>query len=111
EHISASSSTVVLRMGLFDFNPFQGKGSGKNQDFLDEQWEAQQAILKARQSGGLTKDQLQNKYKKQVKDNASEGAIKDEPRTPPAAQPIATSQSTTPSFAFFATTAESDLGR
>ena len=47
--------------GWFDFNPIQGGGSAK--DDLDEQWEAQQAILRARR-GEFTKDQLKTKYSK-----------------------------------------------
>jgi hypothetical protein len=57
--------------GLFDFNPFKGSGSGGNQDFLDEQWEAQQAILRARQ-GQFTKEDLQKKYKPQPKEDSAD---------------------------------------
>lgn len=48
-------------MGWFDFNPVHGSGSGK--DNLDEQWEAQQEILRARRAGNLDKQHLKQKYK------------------------------------------------
>jgi hypothetical protein len=51
-----------LYMGWFDFNPIRGSGSGKDKDFLDEEFEAQQAVLRARQQEGLTKDNLKKKY-------------------------------------------------
>ena len=50
-----------LSMGLFDFKPVHGSGSGK--DVLDEQWEAQQAILRARRAGHIDKEHLKEKYK------------------------------------------------
>jgi hypothetical protein len=50
-----------LSMGWLDFKPVQGSGSGK--DKLDEQWEAQQAMLRARRAGGIDKEHLKNKYK------------------------------------------------
>mmetsp|Transcript_10771 Transcript_10771/g.17529 ORF Transcript_10771/g.17529 Transcript_10771/m.17529 type:complete len:153 (-) Transcript_10771:310-768(-) len=37
-----------MHMGLFDMNPFHGSGSGGTKEALDEQWEAQQEILRAR---------------------------------------------------------------
>lgn len=55
------SSNVVL-YGWFDFKPMHGSGSGGNQDALDEQWEAQQAIL-ANRRGHLDKAHLKEKYK------------------------------------------------
>jgi hypothetical protein len=51
-----------LYMGWFDFNPIRGSGSGKNKDLLDEEFEAQQAVLRARQQQGFTKDNLMKKY-------------------------------------------------
>ena len=51
-----------LAMGWFDFKPVHGSGSASEED-LDEQWEAQQAILRARRSGGLDKEHLREKYK------------------------------------------------
>ena len=48
-------------MGWFDFNPVHGSGSGK--DDLDEQWDAQQEILRARRVGHLDKEHLKQKYK------------------------------------------------
>ena len=50
-----------LSMGWFDFKPVHGSGSAGQQE-LDEQWEAQQAILRARR-GEMTKDHLHQKYK------------------------------------------------
>jgi hypothetical protein len=49
--------------GWFDFNPVHGGGSGGNEEFLDEQWEAQQAILRARRGEGQSNDVLKQKYK------------------------------------------------
>ena len=49
--------------GWFDFNPVHGGGSGGSEEFLDEQWEAQQAILRARRGEGQSKDILKQKYK------------------------------------------------
>jgi len=37
-----------MHMGLFDLNPFHGSGSGGTKEALDEQWEVQQEILRAR---------------------------------------------------------------
>jgi hypothetical protein len=56
-------SLTPLYGGWFDFKPIHGGGSGGNQDFIDEQWEAQQAILRARRGEGQIKDDLKNKYK------------------------------------------------
>lgn len=64
------SSTIGLRrnfhvnsklfMGWLDFKPMHGSGSGK--DSLDEQWEAQQALLRARRDDHLDKEHLKKKY-------------------------------------------------
>lgn len=51
--------TTSLNMGFFD-NPFHGSGSAGESD-LDEIWEAQQAILRARK--GETKEHMRAKYK------------------------------------------------
>jgi len=58
----------------FDFNPIHGGGSGKNQAELDEQWEAQQAILRARRGEGtskkpMSKDDLKKKYRSKAEFN------------------------------------------
>lgn len=53
-------ASLVILSGWFDFKPFHG-GSAKEED-LDEQWEAQQEILRARRSGGLDKVNLKKKY-------------------------------------------------
>jgi hypothetical protein len=50
--------------GWFDFNPVHGGGSGGSKEFLDEQWEAQQAILRARRG---EKELLKQKYKEKQK--------------------------------------------
>jgi murein L,D-transpeptidase YafK len=50
--------------GWFDFNPVHGSGSGGNKEFLDEQWEAQQAILRARRGES---ESLKQKYKEKQK--------------------------------------------
>lgn len=55
--------TSSVLSGWFDFNPVHGRGSGGNDDFLDEQWEAQQAILRARRGEGQPKEVLKQKYK------------------------------------------------
>ena len=67
-------ATVVspIQMGWFDFKPVQGSGSGGSKDALDEQWAAQQAILRARRGKGLTKESLKQKY--QAKPVSVEGA-------------------------------------
>lgn len=67
---STPSTTMIYRRGRrqskltlagwFDFKPFQGSGSAKEE--LDEQWEAQQAILRARRNDGLNKETLKQKY-------------------------------------------------
>ena len=59
---STTESRIQL-YGMFDFKPFHGQGSGETQSNLDEQWEAQQEILRARR-GQLTKDNLKQKYAK-----------------------------------------------
>jgi hypothetical protein len=55
--------TTALSMGwlenLFE-KPMHGHGSGEND--LDEQWEAQQAILRDRRSHGIDKAHLKEKY-------------------------------------------------
>lgn len=53
-------SSTALR-GLFDLKPFHAGGSGEGQADLDEQWEAQQAILAARK-GHHDKTALRSKY-------------------------------------------------
>lgn len=58
-----ANSSARLRMGWFDFKPVHGGGSGGKQDALDEQWEAQQAILRARRGEGLDKEHLKQKYR------------------------------------------------
>ena len=68
---TVSSSSIIPLYGWLDFNPFHGSGSGDNQDFQNEQWEAQQAILKSRANKGLTKESLKKKYTKTVIDNTS----------------------------------------
>jgi hypothetical protein len=60
--VGAADGVAPLYMGWFDFNPIRGSGSGKDKDFLDEEFEAQQAVLRARQQEGLTKDNLKKKY-------------------------------------------------
>jgi hypothetical protein len=50
-----------LSMGFFDFTPVHGSGSGK--EHLDEQWAAQQALLKARRTGNMDKAHMKQKYK------------------------------------------------
>jgi non-homologous end joining protein Ku len=57
------SSTKIY--GLFDFKTFHGHGSGENN--LDEQWEVQQAILRARK-GHVDKDHLKAKYKPRIQE-------------------------------------------
>jgi hypothetical protein len=63
--LPATNNRVVVSStklyGLFDFKPFHGHGSGESE--LDEQWEVQQAILRARK-GHVDKDHLKAKYKK-----------------------------------------------
>jgi flagellar biosynthesis protein FliP len=56
------ATTTALRMGLFDFKPVHGGGSGNDKKYLDEQWETQQAILRERR-GHISKDSLKQKYK------------------------------------------------
>lgn len=60
----------------------KGAGSGGNQEFLDEQFEAQQEILRARRAGGLTKETLKKKYddtaKTSASDNGASGTIREE---------------------------------
>lgn len=47
-------------MGLFDLNPFHGGGSGASKAALDEQWEAQQAILRERRGHTVVKKTKSN---------------------------------------------------
>jgi hypothetical protein len=71
-------SSSALQMGWFDFNPMRGSGSGGNKEFLDEQFEAQQAILRARQQSGLTKDSLKKKYEdRTVKEPEEKAPVKE----------------------------------
>lgn len=77
------SSTKIY--GLFDFKPFHGHGSGESN--LDEQWEVQQAILRARK-GHVDKDHLKAKYKPRRQEAAEAPAsakkvVEKEERTPP----------------------------
>lgn len=60
-HSRRPTRCVLVLSGWFDFKPFQGSGSAKED--LDEQWEAQQEILRARRNMGLDKEQLKKKYK------------------------------------------------
>jgi hypothetical protein len=53
-------TSLLILSGWFDFNPFHGSGSAKEN--LDEQWEAQQEILRARRNTGLDKEHLKQKY-------------------------------------------------
>ena len=72
------SKTKVTRCtelhGFFDFNPVHGGGSGGNKQAIDEQWEAQQAILRARQ-GHTTKNVLKQKYKDPSKVDVSSAFV------------------------------------
>ena len=54
-------TSTSLHMGFFDFNPFHGHGSGEND--IEDQWEAQQAILRDRRAHGIDKEHLKLKYK------------------------------------------------
>ena len=61
---SSSSDNFVasfLRGITNNFQPFHGHGSLEND--LDEQWQAQQEILKNRRSHQLDKEHLKQKYK------------------------------------------------
>jgi hypothetical protein len=60
-----AQSSLLILSGWFDFNPFHGSGSAKEE--LDEQWEAQQEILRARRSGGIVKENLKQKYAAKIK--------------------------------------------
>lgn len=95
-----SSTSSVLYMGIFDFNPFTGSGSGKEKDWKEEQWEAQQAILKNRENAGLTKQQLADKYNK-IKKNSKAAVDDDDEDTTIATTPVKASSPA----AFFASTA------
>jgi hypothetical protein len=79
--------------GWLDFNPFKGSGSGGNKEFLDEQWEAQQAILRARQ-GVFDKEHLKEKYAKQA---AAKEAGMEVKKETPAKTPMASSSSSSSS--------------
>jgi len=61
----AQSSTTALKMGMFDFKPMHGNGSGSPSD-LEEQYELQQELLKARRDH-INFDSLHNKYAKEDK--------------------------------------------
>jgi hypothetical protein len=63
-----TSETTALSMGLFD--NFRAGGSGR--DSLDEQWEAQQAILKARRAPKAERD----KYFKGIEERRREASRK-----------------------------------
>lgn len=47
-HTNLKRSPTEIQMGLLDLNPFHGSGSGGTKGALDEQWEIQQEILRAR---------------------------------------------------------------
>ncbi len=72
----------VLRMGLFDFEPFRGSGSEK----LDEQWEAQQAILRERR-GHNDKDALKKKYTAKKTEESAVAKSKKDASTPSEQEP------------------------
>lgn len=59
--VQAKYRQTPLSMGFFDFKPVHGSGSGK--EHLDEQWAAQQTMLKARRSGNMDKAHMKQKYK------------------------------------------------
>lgn len=50
----------LLRQVTNNFQPFHGHGSLEND--LEEQWEAQQEILRSRRTHHLDKDHLKKKY-------------------------------------------------
>jgi hypothetical protein len=52
--------STEIHMGLFDLNPFHGGGSGASKAALDEQWEAQQAILRERRGHTAVKKTKSN---------------------------------------------------
>jgi len=59
----STTLSTALSMGFFDKlfdKPLHGHGSGEND--LDEQWEAQQAILRERRAHGIDKAHLKEKY-------------------------------------------------
>lgn len=80
----SARDVAILRMGLFDFEPFRGSGSGKEK--LDEQWEAQQAILRERR-GHNDKDALKKKYSAKKADEPA--TTKDRSETPAEQKPDA----------------------
>lgn len=53
--------------GIFDFRPIHGFGSGKDDKVLDEQWEVQQEMLRARRDH-LDKEHLRQKYKQEFQE-------------------------------------------
>ncbi|KAL7507104.1 hypothetical protein ACHAXN_004314 [Cyclotella atomus] len=55
--------STEINMGLFDLNPFHGGGSGASKAALDEQWEAQQAILRERRGHTAADKAVVNKTK------------------------------------------------
>ena len=58
----SSTKTYRIRLyGIWDFRPFHGHGSGEHEKDLDEQWEIQQEILRARR-GHVDKTALKKKY-------------------------------------------------
>jgi len=50
----------ILRQMTNNFQPFHGHGSLENE--LDEQWEAQQELLRSRRAHNIDKDHLRKKY-------------------------------------------------
>jgi hypothetical protein len=86
ETIKTTRSTALH--GWMDFNPFSGSGSGKDKDFIDEQWEAQQAILRARQ-GVLDKEHLKEKYTQKPPQSVTE-TKPGVPQAPAKTSPIST---------------------
>ena len=75
--------------------------SGKEKDWKEEQWEAQQAILKNRENAGLTKQQLADKYNKIKKNNKEVDDDNDDSEDTVVRTPV---KSSSPP-AFFASTA------
>jgi hypothetical protein len=63
-----ATGTSSALAGWFDFKPIHG--GGHDEKALDEQWEAQQEMLRARR-GHLDKAQLKKKYAKKEADEIS----------------------------------------
>ena len=72
----ANPMEQILRGLANNFEPLHGRGS--LEDDLDEQWEAQQEILRQRRLDNLDKDHLKKKYKnpEQVKFDGKVGDSK-----------------------------------